>query len=159
MDNVPEHIDWDLSESHLPSDVGWEPRSEMDLAIWEGVESVRIELPGGRVFEAESDIHDITLGNDGKLLTLIAVEFQPESVDSAYKRAVAYAREWDAPTRSLETWYMRASRPNDDLTTTGLTQTEDSLEDRTGPFIVIQLRPYSPEAPTLVSFQIQWLRP
>ena len=157
--DVPEHVDWDLSESHLPSDVGWEPRSEMDGRVMEGVESVRIKLPGGKVFQADADIHDVTLGNEGELLTLVAVEFQPESVDDAYKRAAAFAQEWGAPIKSLETWYKRASRPNDDLTTTGLTQTEDSLGDRTGPFIVIQLRPYSPETPALVSFQIQWLRP
>ena len=158
VSDVPEHVEWDLSDSHLPADVDWEPRSDMDGAVIESIESVRIELPGGHVFEADSDIHDVTLGNEGESLTLVAVEFQPESVDDAYKRALAFAEEWDMSTESLDRWHKRVSDPDDDLTTTGLTQRQDSLDGPDGPWIVVQLRPISPETPALVSFQIQWLK-
>lgn len=157
--DVPEHVEWDLSESHVPSDVDWEPRSDKDGTVMEGIESVRIELPGGHVFEASSDVHDVTLGNDGDLLTLVAVEFQPESVDEAYKRATEFAAEWDLTTKYLDGWYRRASRPNAPLPDITGAQRDESLAGPKGPFVMVQIRPYTSEAPALVSFQIEWLPP
>ncbi len=154
--DVPERIEWDLSESHQAADVDFEPNGDVDGTVLEGVESVRIELPEGRVFEADSDIHDVTLGTEGDSLVLVAVEFQPESVDDAYERAQSLAGLWDMPTENLEQWYRKASRSDDDLTTTGLTHSGDFLGGPDGPQPTVEVRPFTEAAPALVSFQLHW---
>jgi hypothetical protein len=148
-------IDWDLSTSHRPSDVGFSPNGDLDAEIIEDVDSVRIALPEGRTFQAAGDIHDVTVGNDGDSLTLVAVEFQPEGVEDAYRRAVALAEEWDMPTRNIERWY-RTARDEGDLAPIERTHSAEFLGGRDGPQPSLEIRPFDQDAPALVSFQLHW---
>jgi hypothetical protein len=149
-------ISWDLSTSNTARDVDFDPTAEVDGTVIEGVESIRIELPDDRIFEADTDIHDVTIGTQGEKLQLVAVEFQPQSVEDAYRRAVALAEEWDIPTANIDKWYRIASRPNDDLTTQGLSGSRDVIGGPGGPRPYVELRPFDEDAPALVSFQFQW---
>lgn len=107
-------IDWNLSRSHRPADVGWDLTAgegsdgEVDAKELENISSVRVALPEGRVFEAPEDIQDVNIGREGDRLDEITFAYEPQTSEGAYERATRLVKEWDLDGRKIEEWYAKA---------------------------------------------------
>jgi hypothetical protein len=110
----PKMIDWDLSRSHRPADVGWELTAggasdgKVDAKELENVAAVRVALPEGRVFEAPENVRDVNIGREGDRLDEITFAYEPQTAEGAYERATRLVKEWGLDGRKIEEWYAKA---------------------------------------------------
>jgi hypothetical protein len=142
-------IDWDLSRSHTVKDVDFEP-PDVTATELKPVESVRITLPGGKVFSANGGVvHDVSLERDGERLTTVQIDSQPQSADDAYKLAVEWAKAWGVPTKALDAWHA-AGDPK---------QKAEAFPKAGGrpPLPTVQIRySFQDQRPSLASLQFSW---
>lgn len=93
-------VRWDLRHSHAKKDVQWTNSlsahevSRVDLSV---------QLPGGRTFDGK----DVTvrMSSDGDQVTLMAIFFQPATLDDAYQHAKQLAHDWQLNANALDAWY------------------------------------------------------
>lgn len=156
----PAVIDWDLSDSHTAEDVGWP--NELSMTEFSPVASVRIRLPGDRMFQAGDEVHDVTLEREGDLVTLVQVDFEPQTAEDAYERAVILAEEWGLRRAGLDKWFRQrmAGRAagHEDVTSTSLaTAPAGQRLGPEGPSVSAEIRySFNDERPSLVSLQFFW---
>jgi len=167
-------IDWDLSEGHTLDEVTWQ-KENLDLYTTElkPVGSVRIRLPGDQTLEMREGLSgSIGLyrrsqgpeplpGREGRILETVEFYTEPLTVDDAYGRALAYAKQFDLPRGPLDGWRQRreegAEAPTDRTSTTIL---DRKLGGKGGPIPNVELL-YSPneERPWVVMVQLYWPPP
>lgn len=99
----PVTIDWDLSASHTKQDIGEEPDPDTNHYGIRSVESIRVALPGDRVFEA-GDVQDIRIDAPDDEVETISVVLNPRTAEEAHERAVALAEKWDLSRDNLDDW-------------------------------------------------------
>ncbi len=167
-------INWDLSNRHTLDQVAWQ-QENLDLASTqlEPIESVRIRLPGGKVLQVRDKVSDIGLYRrsqgpeplpppEGEVLDKVEVYSDPLSVEDAYKRALAYADQFDLPRGPLEGWRERRDRGVDPVTDrTATTDLEQHLGGgKDGPTPTVELL-YSANDDLLwvVMVQLYWPEP
>lgn len=158
----PEAIDWDLSRSHTMADVRW-PRPDLELTEISPVESVRIRLPGGKVFSAGEEIHDVTLEREGETVTYVQIDSDPRSTEDVYRLAVDWAEKWDLPREPLERWHRErlAGRASgtENVRSTVMTTQPGSRPVGDVPVATLEIRySFNDELPSLVSLQFYWGR-
>ena len=101
-------LDWDLTESHTIEGIGRADDGEGGGGF-DSVESVRITLPDGSVFEAPDDVESIGfLATDGELSHL-DIAFEPETAEDTYARALALIEEWGLSVHPrVDSWWAQA---------------------------------------------------
>jgi hypothetical protein len=175
-EGTPNVIDWDFSESHRPADAGWDLSEEerddpdLDATQIESVTSVRIRLPGGRVFEAGDEVRDIILGREGDLLDELQITFQEQTAEPAYERATALVREWGLDGRNIDEWFAEAKGKTGDeaadIDVSGAFAEvlgpgpEAGRIGPDGPFVSVEIRySFDDDRPWLVGYELLWPRP
>jgi hypothetical protein len=145
-------IDWDLSSSHTVDDVDW-PKPDLSAVEISPVESVRIELPEGRSFEAEEGVvHDVTLDRRDRVLRNVQIDSHPRSEADAHELAVSWAEEWDLSREPLDRWRDGAAKTP---AITSARPAERIGDD--GPVPVVEIRnSFQDDNPALVSLQFYW---
>jgi len=163
-------VDWDLSGRHTRAEATWTKKHKDSYTTSiEPIESVRIRLPAGKVLEMPDHASDIILyrrsqgpeplpGPEGEVLDTVEVYTEPLTVDEAYRRALAYADQFNLPRFPLEAWRRRRERgeePSADRTATTLVDQE--LGGKGGPVPNVELL-YSSndERPWVVMVQLYW---
>jgi hypothetical protein len=145
-------IDWDLSSSHTVDDVDW-PKPDLSAVEISPVESVRIELPDGRAFEAEEGVvHDVTLDRRDRVVRNVQIDSHPRSEEDAHELAVRWAEEWDLSREPLDRW-------RDGETKTPVITSARPAEriGESGPVPALEIRnSFVDERPALVSVQFYW---
>jgi len=104
----PAVLDWDLTESHTIEGIGRADDGEGGGGF-DSVESVRITLPDGSVFEATDDVAGITfLATDGELSHL-DIAFEPETAEDTYTRILGFINEWELTLHPrVDSWWAQA---------------------------------------------------
>jgi hypothetical protein len=145
-------IDWDLARSHTVSDVDW-PKPDLSAVEISPVDEVRIELPGGRSFEAGGDVvHDITLDRRDRIVRNVQIDSHPRSAADAHELAVRWAEDWGLSREPLDRWRDGATK------TPAITSARrtDRIGD-TGPLPTVEIRnSFQDDRPALVSLQFYW---
>lgn len=160
-------IDWDLSDKHTRKQVIW-PSEDLASTSVDPVESVRIRLPEDQVLRMPDRVQKIIMhrkangpdpapGPRGEVITYLQVDSKPLSVQDAYRRALAYAEQFDLPREPLEGWRERRDRGVDGLTDRTATTLDRPLGGNSGPVPYLELRYSTTEGrPWRVSMQFFW---
>jgi len=161
-------LDWDLTESHTPADIGWDRRLSADRI--ESVASIRIAFADGNVFEATSGISSVYRFSPEDVVDEIYIHFDDGTAEDVYARARALIDEWGLINDdAIERWYGEAAG------TTGVAASEVTVSqvfaDRVGtieetrigtggplPSLEI-LYSYDDDKPFLVAFGLYWPDP
>lgn len=165
-------IDWDLSGAHTLDQVTWQKENlDISSTSLEPVESVRIGLPGGEVLRMRDRVKRIILyrpsggkplpGSESEILEQVEVYSEPMSVEDAYRRALAYADQFDLPRAPLKGWRKRRDQNVDPVTDrTGTTVLDRRLGGKGGPIPYVELN-YSSndDRPWIPSVQLYWPPP
>ena len=162
----PKAIVWDLSDSHTSRDVDW-PRPDLDAVLIEPIESVRIRLPGGEVFEAGDEVQDIGMsrgvgGDVGRQVRIMNIDSHPRDTDEAHALGVRWARQLGVPTGPLDEWYeqRRADRERgeEDAASTALAVDSSlNLGGPNGPQPAVRiLYSFEDDRPSIVSLELGW---
>lgn len=93
-------VRWDLRQSHTKKDVQW-----TDALTAREVANVdlTVQLPGGRTFSGRDVTVDMS--SVGEQIDVMAIFFQPATLDDAYTHARQLARDWQLNASSLDAWY------------------------------------------------------
>lgn len=155
-------INWDLSDSHTLADVTW-PRPDLELTEIRPIRSVAIRFPGGRVFKAGDELHDISMEREGPTVTYIQIDSHPRSTEETYRLASAWASDWGLPQEPLDRWHQARiagrKRGNENIRSTTLTTEAGRRIAPGGPVPSVQIRySFNQERPSLVSLQFYWGR-
>jgi hypothetical protein len=145
-------IDWNLSSSHTVDDVDW-PKPDLSAVEISPVESVRIQLPEGRSFEAEDGVvHDVTLDRRDRVLRHVQIDSHPRSEADAYELAVRWAEEWGLSREPLARW-----RDGETKTPVITSARREERIGEAGPVPALEIRnSFVDERPALVSLQFYW---
>ena len=145
-------IDWDLSRSHTVDDVDW-PKPDLSAVEISPVEAVRIELPEGRTFEAESGVvHDVTMDRRDRVVRNVQIDSHPLSATDAHELAVRWAEQWGLSREPLDRW--RDGETKTPVITSA--RPEDRIGE-SGPVPALEIRnSFRDERPALVSIQFYW---
>jgi hypothetical protein len=95
---------WDLSTDHGIARVQW-PWAVTDT-IWfiDGPQTVHLLLPGHE--EGDVTFYKAQIRRQGNTLYVVCLEFPSETVDQAYARAAALAKQWNITDLvALEKWH------------------------------------------------------
>lgn len=148
-------MDWDLSNTHRPSDIGWDGDNE--AGSFDSVSSLRITLPEGRVFEAGDDVREVIFSRDGDELDDLQVTFEEQTAEEAYERASQLVRDWGLDGENIDKWFAEAR---------GKAGDEASEVDDSGAFATVfgppgagQLGPGGPEVTVEVRYSFDDDRP
>jgi hypothetical protein len=147
-------IDWDFSEGRA---VPEEDLAKPDLSANEitPVESVRIRLPGGKLFEAGDEINRVAVDRDlgdRDRLALVQVMTQPETAEDAYEHAVRWAEQFDLPLEPLEAWQQRG-----DPTAAALSADPEATLGPGGPVPAVKLlNSFNDDRPTIAALELAW---
>ncbi|MGH9022083.1 MAG: hypothetical protein ACRDV9_03140 [Acidimicrobiia bacterium] len=155
----PVTIDWDLSESHTKADIGEEPDPKTKSYGLRSVESLRVALPGDRVFAAD-DVQDIRIVAGEENLETIFVVLDPRTAEEAHERATAIAEKWDLSRRNLDRWRedVQAARASGEREADvgGALATDGVVEPVPfSPSVEIQYS-FDDEKPWVVAFHMYW---
>jgi hypothetical protein len=148
-------IDWDFSEGRA---VPEEDLDKPDLSANEitPVESVRIRLPGGKIFEAGDEVNRVAVDrdlSDRDRLALVQVMSQPETAEAAYELAVRWAEQFDLPLEPLEAW-----KRDGDGTARALSADPDATLGPEGPVPAVKLLySFEDDRPTIAALELAWL--
>lgn len=165
-------IDWDLSDRHTFTEVGQTQESfdQSSISV-EPIESVRIRLPDGQVFRMSDGMRRVILyrrsgpvdppAAEEGVVEQVEIYSDPLSVEDAYRRALAYAEQFDLPRAPLDAWRERRERSVDPATDrTGTTVPDRPLGGKGGPIPYVELN-YSTndDRPWIPSVQLYWPPP
>lgn len=155
----PVTIDWDLSTTHTRQDIGKEAGSDAPAYQFRSVASVRIALPGERVFEAD-DVQDIRINAEGADVKDIGVVLHPRTAEEAHARASGLAEEWSLRHEGIDDWLeeIQAARKEDgDEAGVGSALATDRVPGPTpfAPSVEI-LYSFDDERPWVVMFDMYW---
>jgi len=166
------NIDWDLSSAHTRAEVEWpEKYRDAYTTQLEPVESVRIRLPAGEVVRMPDRASDIILyrraqgpeplpGPEGEILEKLEVYSEPMDVEDAYRRALAYADQFDRSRAPIDAWRERRERGVDPVTDRTATGSDQPLGGKGGPFLTVELN-YSSndDRPWIPTVRLYWPPP
>lgn len=152
-------IDWDLASSHTITDVGFDRAEDVDHWQIEPVESVRIALPGGKVFEAD-DVHDLRLDRTGDVVNEINVVLEERTAEEAHERAAAINDSLEIGGGNLDEWLadVLEARAEGDESSAGPATSALTSQNSEGPFfpsVEIQYS-FDGDTPWLVFFTMFW---
>jgi hypothetical protein len=101
-------VDWDLSARHTIAEVNL-PEQDLDTDLTEltPIQSVRIRFPGGKVFQLDYEVHNVTLEREGRIVSSIQVDTHPITADEAYTLSLKVAAELGVPTEQIEDWHQK----------------------------------------------------
>jgi hypothetical protein len=145
-------IDWNLSSSHTVDDVDW-PKPDLSAVEISPVDSVRIELPEGRAFDAEEGVvHDVTLDRRERVVRGVQIDSYPRGEADAHELAVRWAGDWGLSREPLDRW--RDGETKTPVITSA--RFEERIGD-SGPIPALEIRnSFVDERPALVSLQFYW---
>src|SRR5215467_12895327 len=159
-------IDWNLSQAHDMAAVQWpQNASDLDAAELKPVDSVRIALPGGRVFDAKDGVKAVFLHREGERVDEITINSAPMTTDQAYKLALAWTKEWNLDSRDIEAWYAKRTeqRKQGDEDKTSTAQAGNNKEfvgGSGGPNPSVELQySFMDDKPSIVALDFFWPRP
>ena len=163
-------IEWDLSSEHTLDQVTWQAENlDLDTTSIEPLESVRLRLPAGQVLRMTDRVKRIILyrrsknleplpAPEGRVLTAVEVYSDPLSVEDAYRRAQAYADQFDLPRSAVEAWRERRGQGVDPVTDRTIIAADDTqLGGAGGPIPHVEL--VSTGTTWTVSVQLYWPPP
>lgn len=157
----PVTLNWDLSASHTKEDIGEEPDPETNHYGIRSVESIRVALPGDRIFEAD-DVQDIRISAEGDDVEEIGVVLHPRTAEDAHARAVALAGQWDLRREGLDEWLqqVRSVREQDedqDEASVGQALATDKVPGVAAFAPSVEIRySFDDEKPWVVAFNMYW---
>jgi hypothetical protein len=97
-------LHWDLSKTHTLADIERERSGGIDP-----VDSIRIELPGDRVFAAEGDVNDVVFLAPDADLAEVSIAFEAETAADAYARTQRFIEEWGLTLHPrVDEWWTHA---------------------------------------------------
>ena len=151
-------VDWDLSRSHRPADVGWtRTGSDVDSTEVQPKGPVRIRLPGGAVLDEKSGIKRIALDREGDAVTSITVFTEPVEIDEGYRRAVSWAKQFGLPTAPLDRWYAKARTEKPPDITAGQSIDNHRFLGPEGPVPSVEVHTsFNRDRPVVASVQFFW---
>lgn len=166
-------IDWDLSGRHTLKEVAW-PQDRLDShsTSVEPLESVSIRLPAGETLKVGDRAKRIILyrrsngpeplpAPEGETLETVEVYSTPLSVEDAYRRATAYAEQFQLPRAPLDGWRKRRKQGSEDATDrTTTTDLDQRLGGDDGPIPTVELLySFNDERPWAVMVSFFWPPP
>jgi hypothetical protein len=150
-------IDWDLSHSHTTSDVDW-PKPDLDAVDVQPEGAVRIELPGGRTFEAaDGELRHIYLKREGDTVTEVNIQTVPLDREAAHAQAVEWAGDWGLARRPLDDWASQTGDGGYTPNATSAMPPGDRGPDRFGADVQL-LHSFNEERPGIAELSLSWLR-
>lgn len=99
----PVEINWDLSESHRLSDVGWTPETTGNFYSRHEDMLMTLKLPGGKIFKDKIRAFNCHQ-RDGENLASIAFKTDKMTIDQAYEEARRLILYWNLDLKNLEQW-------------------------------------------------------
>lgn len=158
--NKPASIDWDLSRSHTLADVDF-PRPDLTANEIAPIDSVKIRLPGGKVFTGGDELHNVSLTRDRDVVTELQIDTKPLTTDEAYRVALRRADEWGLPRGPIEEWHRerlaQRERGKEDIDSTALSTVSGLTVGEGGPNPSLKiLSSFVDDRPSIVSVRFFW---
>lgn len=136
--------------------------SDLDAAELKPIDSARITLPGGRVFDAKDGLQAIFLHREGDRVNEITINSSPLTTDQAYKLARAWTKEWNLDPSDIEAWYakrteQRKQGDEDKVTTAKAANNKEFVGGRGGPNPSVELQcSFMGDEPAIVALDFFW---
>ena len=152
-------IDWNLSEPPTTESVDW-PKPDQSVVSLEPVEEVRLRLPDGSTFKADSDVKRVFLEREDDAVTMVSVYSNALDVDAGYRLASDWAKRFKLPTAPLDKWRDEVTGGKGPAERDNRALTSATIEDRIGADgpvpSVNMLYSFDEEKPATVTVELFW---
>ena len=152
-------IDWNLSDPPTTESVDW-PKPDQSVVSLEPVEEVRLRLPDGSTFKADSDREARLPRARGRRRDMVSVYSDALDVDAGYRLASDWAKRFKLPTAPLDRWRDEVTGGKGPAERDNRALTSATIEDRIGedgpvPSVNI-LYSFDEEKPATVTVELFW---